>query len=199
MCSADYPPTLTLPLKGGGDDSGPGAAAFPPPLRGRVRVGGAAQPGKAARLAPCLWKPRERFGRTSPTLNERCGGNCGTSKLLGFVSVGRHQSGHTWSISSAFRRNWSSRLTEASTPNWRSRMNGGRGGWSREDIKLYGFGATKSARTSRVLSKLSCGNLAGVLNDSASVAEKFPPTLPLPLKGGGDKPGRSSFTLVMDQ
>src|SRR6478672_418508 len=80
----DRPPTLTLPHKGGGDQTGAAFLWSPPPLWGRVRVGGAFRENRDQVLNPECTKPRKRQ-HLPGTPND----------LPGTPSVGR---GSPWSL-----------------------------------------------------------------------------------------------------
>ena len=149
----------------------------PPPLRGRVGVGGAQAHGMVAQLRTWPRRPPAACGVIRRTRNGICGRFCGRSNWRVSDSVDSSPSVAMSSISSARRTAWSSRSMAVSTTPPTPPNAGAPLGLRVGAIASCGFGTTTCFRILRALSKRSGAPLP--------ISQARPPTLTLPLKGGG--------------
>ena len=176
------PPTPALPLQWGG---GSGAAAFPPPLRGRVREGGIFPVRHPTKLSS--WPTNAPAGcAATRQMPKRSSGRCsGASSSPAIASAGRCRSVLTSSISRASRRTWSSRSTVGSMLFPSTRTDSAQRGSNRGATKSCASGTTTSLGIQMACSRPSC----------APLATKRPPTPTLPLQGGGGNSANASKVL----
>ncbi len=181
-----HPPTPALPLDGGRGKNAVGWVGFPPPSRGRVRVGGTLKKCPARLMA---WPRRspENSGRTQPMPRSFCGLGCAAGNWMASASAARHPWEAMWSISSAPRQGLSSNSTAASTPNGRHPMPGERNGWRARATGSFGSGTTRCWATSKACLKQSAVKLVESLDfaHGPTLIMITPPPRPSPSMGGG--------------
>ncbi len=190
-----FTPTPTLPRKGGGSvelkmstaggvilspsprpspERGEGVRLLsPPPLRGRARVGG----DFAAILAPCRQTTPVICATTLPTRSVAFGHTCATGKSMDTSSAAKPLSVLISSISSAFRKNLSSRSMAGSTPGKLQKTRYEHVGWNNAATEFCDSGIMKSLRTPKAWSKPSVTHF---------LHYKSAPTLTLPREGRGN-------------
>ncbi len=158
---------------------------LPPPLRGRVGVGGNSP--QTTWEGPKIWQENVpvRSGEKRPMLSGSFGLSCGTANWQGPSFGGNSPSALTSSILSALRKSSSSRWMAGTMQPPPSEMPRAQLGSNRRVSRFCGSGIMTCSRTSREFPRPFTSRSERPRENSLPLTHLMsPPTLPLPRKGG---------------
>ena len=151
-----------------------------PPLRGKVRMGGIGLRPIAIVDQSCHHPSRDDCARLQPTQSSGSGRGCVNDNAADSALGGKYRSAPTSSISSAFRRSWSSKWMADNIRCNLNKTTNAPNGSSKTAFASSVSGTTKCWQTRTVSCRQSRWRYR-------SRRAGGPPTLALPRQGGGDR------------